>query len=388
VEGVPAGLRLTVGDIDVDLARRQQGYGRGGRMAIERDRARFLAGVRLGRTLGTPIAIMVENRDHQNWLEAMSPEPSGAHSDDGEVREAGRRRVSVPRPGHADLAGVMKYGHSDVRNVLERASARETVGRVAAGAVCKRLLSEVGVAVQGRVISLGNAHAPVHHTADPTQIDWDAVEESRMACDNPEATEAMCNAVDHARDSGESLGGTFEVWCWGLCPGLGDYASYAERLDGRLAGALCSIPAVKGVEFGDAFANTVKPGSQVHDPIYVDVKDGQKQLERRTNRAAGLEGGMSNGMPIVLRAAMKPIPTLTTPLPSVDLDGLLQVQAHVERSDVAAVTAARVVGEAMVALVIAQAYREKFGGDSLEQMLTAVTTYEHDLEERGLWRRP
>jgi chorismate synthase len=241
--------------------------------------------------------------------------------------------------------------------------------------------------VRGRVVALGPVRAPDRGLVDPTAIDWEAVEGSRVACDDAHSTEAMCAAIDEARAAGESLGGIFEIWCWGVCPGLGGYATLHERLDGRLLGALGSIPAVKGVEIGSAFADSALPGSQVHDPLYVMEHEDRRWMVRRTNHAGGLEGGMSNGMPIVLRAAMKPIPTLTAALPAVDLTGLLPTKAHVERSDVAAVPAARVVGEAMVALVVAQAYREKFGGDSIEQVLASVTAYEQDVEARGLWRR-
>lgn len=382
LEGIPAGMRLETKDIDLDLARRQQGYGRGGRMAIESDRARLLAGVRLGRTLGTPIAILVENRDHANWLPLMSPDAPAPSIDDEPWP-----RVTVPRPGHADLAGMIKYGHADVRDVLERASARETVGRVAAGAVCKRMLSEFGVTVRGRVLSIGSVDTFCGDFTDPSAVDWGAVEESQVACADDAASAAMCAEIDRARAVGESLGGVFEIWCWGVCPGLGGYAAYDDRLDGRLLGALGSIPAIKGVEVGRAFADSTSPGSQVHDATYVSEDARGRWIARRTNRAGGLEGGMTNGMPIVLRAAMKPIPTLTTPLPAVDVDTLEAVHAHVERSDVTAVPAARVVGEAMVALVVAQAYREKFGGDNIEQMGAAITGYEHEVEERGLWRR-
>lgn len=388
LEGIPAGLALTAADIDRDLARRQQGYGRGGRQSIETDRARILAGVRLGRTLGTPIAVLVENRDHANWVAVMAPEPSAAGAEAVEAPVPGR--VTVPRPGHADLAGLMKFGHNDVRNVLERASARETVGRVAAGAVCKRLLQELGVLVRGRVIGIGGVRAaeePGPRFVDPTAIAWDAVDASPVGCADDETAAAMCAEIDRARAQGESLGGVFEIWCWGVCPGLGGYGAYHERLDGRLLGALGGIPAIKGVQVGRAFADAALPGSRVHDPTYIDERGGQKHIVRRSNNAGGLEGGMSNGMPIVLRAAMKPIPTLTQPLPAVDIDSLEQVQAHYERSDVCAVPAARVVAEAMVAFVVAEAYREKFGGDSLEQMQEAVDLYERGLEARGLWRR-
>ncbi len=360
-------------------------------MAIETDHACFLAGVRLGRTLGTPIAILVENRDHANWRALMSPDSPPADETQPDASSVARPSpVTVPRPGHADLAGLMKYGHDDVRDVLERASARETVGRVAGGAVCRRLLSELGVTVAGRVLSIGDVTAPPDGGAsflDPTSVDWEAVERSPVACADAAAGKAMCAAVDDARARGESLGGVFEILCWGLTPGLGGYGTLDERLDGRLMGALGSIPAVKGVQVGDAFADARLPGSEVHDPTYVGRDSLGDHIERRSNRAGGLEGGMTNGMPLVLRASMKPIPTLTDPLPAVDIQGLYEVKAHVERSDVTAVPAARVVGEAMVALVLAAAYCDKFGGDSLDQLRDAVQRYERTVEARGLWRR-
>ncbi len=382
IEGMPAGLSLAPGDVNVELARRQKGYGRGGRMAIESDQARFLAGVRLGRTLGTPIAILVENRDHANWLESMSPEEPLSGPD-----PARPSRVSVPRPGHADLAGLAKYGHDDVRNVLERASARETVGRVAAGAVCKRLLAEFGVVVRGRVLAIGPVESTQGDLCDPSSVAWEQVEASPVGCADEQTGAAMCAAIDEARSHGESLGGIFEIWCWGMPPGVGGFATYEERLDGRLLGALGSIPAIKAVQVADAFADAGRPGSSVHDPIYMEEDSSGRRIVRRTNRAGGLEGGMTNGMPVVLRAAMKPIPTLTDPLAAVDIDSLRPVKAHVERSDVCAVPAARVVGEAMVAVVMAQAYRDKFGGDSLDQMKAAARAYEKQVEARGLWRR-
>lgn len=381
VAGIPAGMPLAREDVDRDLARRQRGYGRGGRMNLESDRCRFVSGVRHGRTLGSPVCMIIENKDHVRWSETMAVEavPAG---------EEAYQPVTIPRPGHADLAGLAKYGHRDVRDVLERASARETVGRVAGGAVCKRLLAELGVSVRARVVSLGGvtvSGSPDY--ARPDSVDWEAVERSPVGCEDSDASEAMCAAIDHARERGDSLGGVFEVWCWGICPGLGSYATFEERLDGRLAGALTSIPAVKGVEIATAFANAQLPGSAVHDALTVCTEKGRRWVARSTNRAGGLEGGVTNGMPIVLRAAMKPIPTLTAALPSVDISTLESTRAHVERSDVTAVPAARVVGEAMVAYVVAQAYMEKFGGDSLAELQAAVSAYEAILEERGLWRR-
>jgi chorismate synthase len=347
-------------------------------MAIETDKANFLAGVRLGRTLGTPICILVENRDHSNWYLQMSPEDHG---------EEPPPAVTVPRPGHADLSGVAKYGFTDVRDVLERASARETVGRVAAGAICKALLSKAGVHVRGRVIAVGSVRAPEADYSNAESVDWSAADSSPVGCDDVESSAQMCTEIDQAKHRGESLGGIFEIWCWGLLPGIGGYSNLGERLDGRLMGALGSIPAIKGVEIGAGFANAALLGSAVHDVILFDAGREGGSVGRVTNRAAGLEGGMATGMPIVIRAAMKPIPTLTTPLASVDLSTMTETEAHVERSDVCAVPAARVVGEAMAAYTLASAYLEKFGGDSIEQFTSAVCSYEAGLEARGLWRR-
>lgn len=381
VEGIPAGLELEASEIDRDLTRRQSGYGRGGRQEIESDRCRFVAGVRRGRTMGTPLCILLENKDHASWRQSMAPEGGGA---EGNAPTA----VTIPRPGHADLAGLAKYGLTDIRDVLERASARETVARVAGGTVCKILLAEVGVEIRGRVTSIGSVAAEADSDwASPGGIDWEAAEASPVGCDDLAASAAMCDAVDRARADGDSLGGIFEVWCWGLCPGLGGYATMEERLDGRLLAAVGSIPAIKGAEIGPAFENSGLPGSRVHDRLVAKTSGQTRWIQRETNRAGGLEGGCSTGMPIVLRAAMKPIPTLTKALPSVDIESLEPTTAHVERSDVTAVPSARVVGEAMVAYVVAAAYVEKFGGDSMTALRAAVLAYETQLEERGLWRR-
>jgi chorismate synthase len=381
LEGIPAGLNVTPENVDRELARRQTGYGRGGRMTIETDRCRFLAGIRQGVALGTPIAIMVENKDHANWRDRMGPEPLPPSATPPAA-------LTIPRPGHADLVGLAKHGQADIRNVLERASARETVGRVAGGAVCKALLAELGVTIRGRVTAIGHVCAAgAADLADADSIDWAAVEASPVACDDGEASQQMCEAIDRANLAGESLGGVFEVWCWGLCPGLGGYARMEDRLGGRLLGALGSIPAIKAAEIGYAFDNAGRPGSLVHDAFVVDQGLGSPTVARTSNNAAGLEGGMTTGMPLVVRAAMKPIPTLTTPLPSVDLNTMEAVSAHVERSDVCAVPAARVVAEAMVAYVVAASYLDKFGGDSLVDLLAAVAAYEERLEEWGLWRR-
>jgi chorismate synthase len=381
LSGMPAGLPITAEAIDAELIRRQRGYGRGGRMAIETDRCRLLSGVRHGVTLGTPITVIVENRDHANWLAAMSPAPLA----EGQEKQV---PLTIPRPGHADLTGMAKHGHHDVRNVLERASARETVGRVAGGAVCKRLLAELGVAVRGRVTAIGGvAEVGQADLALPGSIDWEAVEASPVGCADGVLSKQMCEAIDAARTAGESLGGVFEIWCWGVCPGLGGYSRFDDRLDARLLGAIGSIPAIKGVEIGHAFADAALPGSKVHDPFVVESQEDARWVARVGNNAGGVEGGMSTGMPLVIRAAMKPIPTLTTPLLSVDLSTMQAVSAHVERSDVTAVPAASVVAEAMVAYVVAEAYLEKFAGDSLVDLLDSVAAYEKRLETRGLWRR-
>lgn len=382
LEGVPSDLALTADDIDIQLARRQKGYGRGGRMAVETDRCEILAGVRLGKTIGSPIALFVENKDHASWTASMGVAPKS----DGEPDVEG---TTVPRPGHADYAGVLKYGHSEIRPVLERASARETVSRVAGGAVCRRFLEEVGVTVRARVVSIGAVSVPSEKIdyARPETVDWLAVEASEVRVDDPASAEAMCAAVDSARAEGESLGGVLEVWAWTTCPGLGSNASADMRMDARLFAALGSIPAIKGVELGCAFDNATLVGSEVHDEFKLVQSAAGSRVARKTNRAGGVEGGMTNGMPIVIRAAMKPIPTLTTPLASVDLATMTASAAHVERSDVMAVPAAAVVAEAMTCIVLADAYLEKFGGDSLTEVTRRVDEYVAGLEERGLWRR-
>jgi chorismate synthase len=368
VEGLPAGLEVRPEDIDRDLARRQLGHGRGGRMRIEKDRAEVTAGIRHGLTLGSPVALRVENRDYANWEERMNPWPVEA-----EVEE-----VYLPRPGHADLAGVQKFGHTDVRNVLERASARETAARVAAGALAKVLLRELGVTVFSHVTRIGTVAAPVPDRLRPA--DFAGVDESPVRCLDPAASEAMVAEIDAARRANESLGGVFEVRAFGLVPGLGSHTSWEERLDGRLAQAIMSIQAMKGVGIGDGFALAERVGSQAHDEIFWSEERG---YHRETNRAGGLEGGMTTGADLIVRAAMKPLPTLTKPLRSVNMATGEPAQALRERTDSCTVPAAGVVGEAMVALVLALAYREKLGGDHIDDMRAALAAY----EERIGWRR-
>lgn len=354
VENLPSGIPVSEEYINRQLKRRQAGYGRGGRMKIESDRVRFLSGVRGGITLGSPVAMLIENKDWANWSEIMDPGPAAL---------TGERVVTRPRPGHADLPGAIKYGHRDIRNVLERASARETAARVAAGSLARRLLEELGVCIVGIVVRIGPVAADVPDLS-PADLAG-LVERSPVGCAVPETGEAMKVEIDRARKDGDSLGGVFEIRVCGLPPGIGSYASWDRKLDGRLAGAIMSIQAIKGVEVGLGFAAAQIPGSGVHDEIYHREGLG---FYRQTNRAGGIEGGMSNGSPVVVRAAMKPIPTLYKPLKSVDIDSKEAFEASVERSDVCAVPAARVVGEAVAAWEIAGACLEKFGGDSLEEI--------------------
>jgi chorismate synthase len=336
VVGLPAGLVLEKEAIDADLRRRQEGYGRSPRQRIETDRVEVLAGLRHGRTLGTPLALVVANRDHENWAWGMSPWPP-----EGAPKGKGTTPVTLPRPGHADLAGVLKHGHADVRDALERASARQTAVAVAAGAVAKALLRELGISVAGSVVEIGGAA------------------EEREA------------AIDAARADRDTLGGVIEVRAQGVPPGLGSYATRDGRLDTRLAAALMGTQAVKGVEIGDGFALARRRGSEAHD----EIVGGEEGLRRETNRAGGIEAGVSNGEEIVVRAAMKPLPTLMRPLRSVDLETGEPAEALVERSDVAAVEALAVVAEAAVAFELARAAREKFGGDSTADLVAAYRAY-------------
>jgi chorismate synthase len=368
VEGLPAGLAVAPEDLNRDLARRQLGHGRGGRMKIESDAAEVRAGIRHGRTLGSPVAIQVANRDYANWEERMNPWPVEA-----EVAE-----VHLPRPGHADLAGSQKYGHADARNVLERASARETAARVAGGALAKTFLRALGVEVLSHVVQIGQATAPEREGLTPA--DFAGVDASPVRCLDPDASAAMVEEINVQRKRNESLGGLFEVRAFGLVPGLGSHVSWEERLDGRLAGALMSIQAMKAVGFGEGFDLAGTYGSQAHDEIFWTSERG---YHRETNRAGGLEGGMTTGEPLVAQVAMKPLSTLTKPLRSVDTETKEPAQALRERTDSTAVPAAGVVGEAMVAFVLADAYRRKFGGDHIDDVLAALRAYEERIE----WHR-
>lgn len=358
VEGMPAGVPLRAEFINARLARRQGGYGRGGRMAIERDQVEILSGVRGGLSLGSPIALLLANRDWENWREIMAVGP--------EARK--EREVTRPRPGHADLPGGLKYRQEDLRNILERASARETAARVAAGAVAAALLEALGVEIVTHVVRIGPAEVKRHISFEEAR----GAEESPVYCADAEAEKAMVAAIQEAGERGDTLGGVFEVMVRGLPPGLGSHVHWDRRLDGRLAQALMSIPAIKGVEIGEGFALAAKPGSQAHDEIGYSREKG---FFHYTNRAGGLEGGITNGETLIVRAAMKPIPTLRRPLRSVDWLTKEEVLAAVERSDVCAVPAAAVVGEAMVAWVLAGAFLEKFGGDHLEEIRTRLKQY-------------
>ena len=356
VEGIPAGLRVSEEYIAVHLGRRQKGYGRGGRMLIEQDHARIMSGVRHGYTLGSPIGMTIENKDWANWLEVMAIEYIENPSQEGRGK-----RVTRIRPGHADLPGTMKYGFDDVRNSLERASARETAARVAAGAVAMRLLEEFGIKLHSQVISIGGITATT-----PENIDWDAVEASPVRCADEAAATRMMAEIDAAKEAGDTIGGTVEVIAENVPIGLGSHVHWDRKLDGLIAQALMSINAVKAVSLGPGWEINDRRGSQVQDVIE-PVTDPDHPWQRKTNRAGGLEGGMTDGMPVVARFAIKPIATLYNPLPSVDLDTGEPVQAHFERSDVCQVPPAGVIGEAMLALVLADAFMEKFGGDSIPE---------------------
>jgi chorismate synthase len=367
VENLPAGLPLLAQDVDVDLARRQKGYGRGGRQQIEHDCVEIVAGVRHGVTMGGPIAMVVKNRDWANWQGKMDIEPVADPPPP----------VTRLRPGHADLAGVVKYGLNDVRNVLERASARETASRVAAGALGKVFLRQFGIQIRSHVLSVGTATAgaPRELQLERTAADhawWSSVEESPIRSGDKAFEDQATELIKAARTAGDTLGGVFEVIAYGLPIGLGTYGQWDERLDGRLAAAMMSIQSIKGVELGEGFANAARHGSEAHDIIDYDAEQG---WIRPTNRAGGLEGGVTNGAPLVVRGAAKPISTLIHPLPSIDYATRQRDIAHVERSDVCVVPAAGVVGEAMVALVLADAMRIKFGGDSLEEALSNFRSF-------------
>lgn len=368
VEGLPAGLEIDVEKINHELWRRQQGYGRGGRMKIESDKVEFLSGVRHGKTLGSPIALMIENRDFVHWQEVMSSEVL-------EKDPKNPRLVTRPRPGHADLAGGQKFQSRDLRDILERASARETAARVACGGLAKQLLSHFGIDIKSHVIKLGSV------PEKPLQKTWEEIcaidGSSRLNCSDKAAEEEMVALIDAARAEGDTLGGIFEVVTKNVIPGLGSHTSWNEKLDGRIAQAFMSIQAVKAVELGPGVENAGNPGSQVHDEIFYE----NESFTRKTNRAGGLEGGITNGEELRVRGYLKPISTLKKALHSVDINTKAEDLAAFERSDITAVPAAGVIGEAMLAIVLANSMREKFGGDSISEMARNFETYSRTLSE-------
>ena len=370
LEGIPAGLSIDQDALTVDLRRRQGGYGRGRRMAIESDRAEILSGVRRGETIGGPIALMIENRDWVNWQHTMHPAAAPPHDAGG----AKRGPVTRPRPGHADLAGIAKYGREDVRDILERASARETAARVAAGAIARQLLQRAGVRITSHVFAIGSAHLP-EGVIVPFERAAALSVDSPLRCVDGEVERSMIDEIDRARDAGDTRGGAFEVIATGLPIGLGSYVQWDRKLDGRLAQAVMSIPAIKAVGIGLGPEAAARPGSRVHDEIVPDLSGRVPPLARPTNNAGGLEGGVTNGEDVRVSAWMKPISTLMKPLRSVDLTTMAESAAAIERSDVCAVPAAAVVGEAMVALVLADALVEKFGGDSVAELERAVAAW-------------
>lgn len=371
IEGIPAGLGISAEEIDRDLKRRQGGHGRGGRMKIESDHAQILSGVRWGKTIGSPISLMIENRDWKNWSEGMSPD--AAHQ--GSIKP-----VTKPRPGHADLAGVLKYDQKDARNILERSSARETAMRVGLGAITKQFLADLGIVTGSYILQIGSVRTGVRTEmlGPPDLLKlFAAAERSVVRCPDPAASKKMVALIDKALRDGNSLGGIFEVFITGLPVGLGSHVQWDRKLDARLSQAVMSIQAIKGTEIGLGFEMGRRPGSEVMDEIFYKrpKKTEAAAFYRKTNNAGGIEGGMSNGMPVIIRAAMKPIPTLRRPLMSVDLRTKRPFEAAYERSDTCAVPAAAVVAEAMAALIIADAVLEKFGGDSMREVKRNYASY-------------
>ncbi|RIW33148.1 chorismate synthase [Bacillus salacetis] len=372
LEGVPAGMPLSAEDINQELARRQKGYGRGRRMQIEKDRVNIAGGVRHGKTLGSPLALIVENKDWTHWTKVMGIEPITEDEQD-EIK----RKITRPRPGHADLNGGIKYGHRDLRNVLERSSARETTVRVAAGAVAKKLLSLLGIKVAGHVREIGGITAENIQYENIDEL-VETTENSPVRCMDEEAAQKMMAAIDSAKKAGDSIGGVVEVVVEGMPPGVGSYVHYDRKLDAKVAMAIMSINAFKGVEFGMGFEMARKPGSEVHDEIAWDQEHG---YSRTTNRLGGFEGGMTTGMPIVVKGVMKPIPTLYKPLKSVDIDSKEEFTASIERSDSCAVPAASVVAESVVAWELANALTEQFNSDRFDSLRDALDEYRRESKE-------
>jgi chorismate synthase len=369
IEGIPSGLTLDFNEINAQLARRQGGYGRGARQKIETDRAEIISGVRFGKTMGGPISLIIRNRDFENWRDRMSVEPIGT-----EIPP-----IVEARPGHADFAGMLKYSTHDLRNILERSSARNTATLVAVGSICRIMLATLGVRILSHVVVLGGIHVHIPFPPNYDEIQSKA-EKSPVRVADSEKEKLILDAIDQAGANGDTLGGVFEVIAIGCPPGLGSHVNWDRRLDGKLAGALMGIQAIKGVEIGMGFGVAEVPGSKVHDELYHDPSTG---FARSSNNAGGLEGGMTNGEPIVVRAAMKPLSTLKSPLRSVNMETKEAVTAHFERSDVCAVPAAGVIGEAMVGIVLAEAVLEKFGGDSMGELKRNFNGYVEEIRSRG-----
>ena len=371
IEGLPANLPLDFDEINLHLKRRQGGYGRGARQQIETDKVEILSGVRFGRTMGGPITLLVRNRDFENWLDRMSVTPI----------ETETSPITQPRPGHADFPGMLKYHSNDLRPILERSSARNTAALVASAAICRQLLKHAGIEIVSHVVMIGNVWAKFEKQVDYLAL-AERAEQSPVRCADPESEARMIAAIDVCMTEGtrDTLGGVFEVVAIGCPPGLGSFVHWDRKLDSRLAAALMSIQAIKGVEVGLGFGVAEIPGSQVHDELFFGVGEG---FTRGTNNAGGIEGGMTNGEPVVVRAAMKPLSTLPTPLATVDMNTKKAVKAHFERSDVCAVPAAAVVGEAMVTFALTEAVLDKFGGDSLEEFQRNVKSYMEDVSDRG-----
>ncbi len=381
IEGLPSGISVSAEDINADLARRQKGFGRGGRMKIETDKAQILSGIRHGRTLGSTVSLLIENKDWANWEDIMGSEQIDPKL---KVRDPRGLPVTRPRPGHADLSGALKYDHRDIRNILERSSARETAARVAVGAVAKSLLAEFGIYVYSYVAEIGGAGLK-----GSEQISWASnekayadmfkkAEASEVRCPDAGAEEKIIRKIKAAMKKGDTLGGLFEVAVFGVPAGLGSYSQWDRKLEARISYAIMGIQAIKGVEIGMGFGVAERPGSEVMDEIYFGKTTG---FHRKTNNAGGIEGGMSNGMPIIVRAAMKPIPTLKSPLASVDIESKKKFEAAYERSDVCAVPAASVIGEAVTAIVIADSFLEKFGGDSIKEIRRNYEGYCKQIKE-------
>ncbi len=374
LEGLPAGIMITEEDIEKDLIRRQKGFGRGGRMKIEKDKALIKAGIRHGYTLGSPISLWIENKDHANWSEAMSP---SVVSD-----SVNKKEFTKTVPGHADFAGALKYKHHDLRNVLERASARETTARVAAGSLCKIMLSKLGIDIKSHVISVGNVNAPKINNEDLHKIKWDSTEISEVRTHSKEAESKFIEAILKSKKERTTIGGIFQVIAFNSPVGLGNYSQWDRKIDGKIGQAMMSINAVKGVEIGNGFENTTKPGREVHDVIVSNQED-LRNFSHITNHAGGIEGGVTHGEPIIVNVAIKPIATMTNPLPSVDINTGEIVEAQYNRSDICQVPPACVIGEAMLALILAEVVLEKFGGDHIEELLTNFNNYQKTHKEFG-----